>query len=30
MVDRIIAGGGTVLVLASLVIIWVARLGVPR
>jgi hypothetical protein len=30
MVDRIIAGGGTVLVLASLVLIWVARLGVPR
>lgn len=30
MVDRFIAASGTLLVLASLVIIWVARLGVPR
>lgn len=30
MLDRIVAGAGTVLVLASLAIIWIARLGVPR
>jgi len=30
MFDRVAAGVGTLLVLASLAIIWVARLGVPR
>ena len=30
MLDRFIAVAGTLLVLASLVLIWVARLGVPR
>jgi hypothetical protein len=30
MLDRIIAVGGTLLVLASLAIIWMLRLGVPR
>jgi hypothetical protein len=30
MRDRLLAGAGTVLVLASLTIIWVARAGVPR
>jgi hypothetical protein len=30
MPDRVIAGLGTLLVLASLVVIWIARLGVPR
>lgn len=30
MRDRVLAGAGTICVLASLVIIWVARLGVPR
>jgi hypothetical protein len=30
MLDRAIAAAGTLLVLASLAIIWVARLGVPR
>lgn len=28
--DRVVAGVGTLLVLASLAIIWIARLGVPR
>jgi hypothetical protein len=30
MPDRVVAGAGTLLVLASLAIIWIARLGVPR
>ena len=30
MLDRILAGAGTVLVLGSLAIIWIARLGIPR
>ncbi|WP_395640449.1 DUF998 domain-containing protein [Pseudolysinimonas sp.] len=30
MLDRVLAAAGTVLVLASLAIIWIARLGVPR
>lgn len=30
MRDRLLAGAGTLLVLASLAIIWIARLGVPR
>jgi hypothetical protein len=30
MPRRVVAGAGTVLVLASLAIIWIARLGVPR
>jgi hypothetical protein len=30
MLDRVIAGVGTLLVLASLAIIWIARVGVPR
>lgn len=30
MSDRVVAGVGTLLVLASLAIIWIARLGVPR